>query len=619
MRKRNSCFRAAKRSNDEETWNKYKCIRNKVVALLRRGKREYFYNLQFSTTKEFWKAVKVINKQDSNIPTLLDSNTPVTSSSGKADLLNQYFLDCFNHNFPPLNNPTPLDPASCPVSLLCTEEDVSELLHNLNPAKSTGLDGVSAIMLKSTAPSITASLTKLFNMSIATGCFPREWKCARITPIFKSSDPSLPKNYRPISILPIVSKLLERHIHSLVFKHLLESYPISPFQWGFMPRRSTTSALCSLTHDWLRQLDNGNEICSVFFDVRKAFDSVPHSHLMSKLSSLQLCPQIYHWIHSCLAERSQVVAVGGELSAAVDVISGVPQGSVLGPLLFILYIDDVASKISSSSTISLFADDIALYRPIQSPADYTVLQADITAISLYIESNRHLKLHADKCCFMLVSRKRTNSITPPLLFTREDSPLRQVDSMKYLGVVLTSSLTWSEHILNICTKTRKLIGLLHRRFHHCCPEVMLRLYKAFIRPHLEYAPQVWDPYFAKDIEILEKCQKFALRVCTKSWSSTYLDLLNSTRLPTLADRRKTAKLCHLYKIVHGLTDCQSAPVIQKPITYSRRRNPIQLQQLSSHTDQFHFSFYPHSISLWNNLSLSNDSFLTLNTFKHSII
>ena len=155
--------------------------------------------------------------------------------------------------------------------------------------------------------------TKLFNMSIATGCFPREWKCARITPIFKSSDPSLPKNYRPISILPIVSKLLERHVHSLVFKHLLESHPISPFQWGFMPRRSTTSALCSLTHDWLDQLDNGNEICSVFFDVRKAFDSVPHSHLMSKLSSLQLCPQIYHWIHSYLAKRSQIVAVGDEL------------------------------------------------------------------------------------------------------------------------------------------------------------------------------------------------------------------------------------------------------------------------------------------------------------------
>ena len=135
----------------------------------------------------------MINKQDSNIPTLWDNDTPVTSSSGKADLLNRYFHDCFNHSFPPLKNPTPLDPTGCPASILCTEEEISELLHNLNPAKSTGMDGVSAIMLKSTAPSIAASLTKLFNISIATGCFTKDWKCARITPIFKSSDPSSPK------------------------------------------------------------------------------------------------------------------------------------------------------------------------------------------------------------------------------------------------------------------------------------------------------------------------------------------------------------------------------------------------------------------------------------------
>ena len=147
---------------------------------------------------------------------------------------------------------------------------------------------------------------------------------------------------------------------------------------------------------------------------------------------------------------------------------------------------------------------------------------------------------------------------------------------------------------------------------------MLRLYKVFIHPHLKYAPQVWDPYLVKDIETLEKCQKFALRVCMRGWFSTYPDLLNSTRISTLLNRCKTAKLCHLYKIVHCLSDCQSAPVTQKPITYSRRRNPIQLQQLSTHSSQFHFSFYPHTISLWNNLSLNNDSLLTLNSFKHSI-
>ncbi len=122
---------------------------------------------------------------------------------------------------------------------------------------------------------------------------------------------------------------------------------------------------------------------------------------------------------------------------------------------------------------------------------------------------------------MFVSRKRINSITPPSLYIQENSPLQQVDSVKYLGVVLTSDLTWSEHISNICSEVRKLIGLLYRHFHHCSPEVMLRLYRVFIRPHLEYARQVWDPYFVKDIETLERCQKFALRVSMRGWSSTY--------------------------------------------------------------------------------------------------
>ena len=217
-------------------------------------------------------------------------------------------------------------------------------------------------------------------------------------------------------------------------------------------------------------------------------------HLINKLSSLPLCPRILQWIHSYLSERSQVVAVGGELSSVKNV-SGVAQGSILGPLLFIIYIDDVVTRISSSSSISLYADDIALYCSITSPTDYAVLQADISAIATWVEEERHLKLHADKCHFMLISRKRTCSIAPPALFVKAGTPLQQVNSAKYLGVLVTSSdLSGSEHIARICSKTRKLIGLLYPRFHYCSPELLLRLYKAFICPHLEYVPQVWDPH-----------------------------------------------------------------------------------------------------------------------------
>lgn len=142
--------------------------------------------------------------------------------------------------------------------------------------------------------------------------------------------------------------------------------------------------------------------------------------------------------------------------------------------------------ITPSSTISLFADDIALYRCIRSPADYIVLQSDITAITMTLELEGRLKLHANKCCCMFISRKQIHSATPPPLYIRADSHLQQVDSVKYLGVILTSDLTWTKHITRICSKTCKLTGMLYRRFHLCDPQVMLRLYKAFIRPHFKY-------------------------------------------------------------------------------------------------------------------------------------
>ena len=199
-------------------------------------------------------------------------------------------------------------------------------------------------------------------------------------------------------------------------------------------------------------------------------------------------------------------------------MSGVPQGSVLGALLFTIYINDIiVTQVSPSSSISLYADDIALYCSIRSPADFVVLQTDITAIATWVDEERHLKLHADKCHLMLISRKHIYVVTPPPpLFVKADTPLQQVDSVKHLGILLKSDLSWSEHITRICNKIKKLIGLLYRRFHHCHPDMLLRLYKAFIRPHLEYAPQVWDPYFVRYTELVEKTQRFALRVCCRT-------------------------------------------------------------------------------------------------------
>ena len=251
-------------------------------------------------------------------------------------------------------------------------------------------------------------------MSLSSGIFPEAWKLARIIPVPKAGDLSYPSNYWPISILSVVSELLERHVHHLLLQHLnaYPCYSISSRQCGFLPGRSTASVLLSVTHDWLQQLEQGNKVCSVFFDLKKAFDSVPHYLLLQRLLQINTNPFIVQRIRSYLTCRSQLVVVSGEHSSALSVLSGVPQDSVLGPLLFLIFINEVTYQISPGSTMSLFADDIALCRPVSSIEDYIILQSNVTAIVNWV-ANSLLSLQPAKCCYMVISRKRSLSLHPP--------------------------------------------------------------------------------------------------------------------------------------------------------------------------------------------------------------
>ncbi len=292
-------------------------------------------------------------------------------------------------------------------------------------------------------------------------------------------------------------------------------------------------------------------MCAIFLDLRKAFDSVPHQLLLDKLESSGLSANILAWVRSYLTGRQQHVVVGGASSQDIPVLSGVPQGSVLGPLLFLLYIDDVSYvSLSDGSVLNLFADDKLLYKPINSASDLQCLQSDINKISEWVDHN-HLKLNPSKCKCMLVSRKRRPA--QPLSFLLSGATIEQVETFKYLGVHLSSNLTWSSHIHSICAKARKLTGLLYRRFYTGVESRnLLEMYKLLICPHLEYAAPVWDPHLSKDISMMENVQKFALRMCLKNWDTGYQDLLDLTNFPSLKNRRLYLKLSTLYKIIYGL-------------------------------------------------------------------
>ena len=272
-------------------------------------------------------------------------------------------------------------------------------------------------------------------------------------------------------------------------------------------------------------------------------------------------------------------------------MSGVPQGSVLGPLLFLIYINDVTCVVSNGKII-IYADDIALYQIIHSPSDFILVQQDINSICAWVDENS-LLLNTLKGCYLLFSRKPTPTFpSSPLLVN--NTVLHMAKEFKYLGVTFSSDASWTPHINTICLKSRKLVGMLFRKFYcHTDSHSLLKLYLSTVRPHLEYASSVWDPYLKKNIEAIEHVQKFALKVCLKDWHSDYDTLLISANVPLLATRRKALKLCQLFTILQGYSEFPDFPTSRRTSPYLdciRSTNSATLSQLFAHTTLFQILF-----------------------------
>ena len=481
---------------------------------------------------------------------------------------------------------------------------------------------VSAAMLKATAPTIAKGVKILFNKSIQLGEVPREWKRSSVVPVPKSNDTCQTSNYRPISLLSVLSKLLEKHLYKHILKHIESTMPLALQQWGFRSGRSTVSALLDVVHKWLQSMDIGKEACATFFDLRKAFDSVPHRSLLEKLKTSGVNEHILSWLFSYLQGREQSVVLDGKTSSTVPVLSGVPQGSVLGPLLFLImiYINDSASEhLNPGTYISMYADDLLLHREINCPEDYFKLQQDVNKIANWVDVNQ-LTLNSKKCKFMIVSRRRGRSV-PNCTLTLNGQPMERVHQYKYLGVVLTDDLTWSAHIREITNKARKVTGLLYRQFYSMSSTPsLLQLYTSLVRPHLEYASQVWDPFLIKDIQKLESVQRFALKMCCKSWSSSYSENLQQSSLPELSFRRKYLSLSYFYNLVNGRFEFPDIPATLRQINYNTRSSHSSIYvQPYAHSNSFLNSFFPKTISLWNSLPPSVMASTSISSFKRNLL
>jgi hypothetical protein len=470
-------------------------------------------------------------------------------------------------------------------------------------------------MLKRTVATVSQILCDIFNLSLSTGRIPEAWKLSRVIPILKSGDPQAASNYRPISLQPICGKLLEKVVHGQVLKHLIQNNILTKRQFGFLPKSSTTDALTTALQEWHAHLDNHKSVAMALFDLSKAFDRVPHSPLLRKLSATGLTGPLLSWFRSYLSNRTQLVAIRGVDSKPVPVISGVPQGSVLGPLLFLVYVNDLClCSFSQNSSIVLYADDTTLYKPISAPTDLNELQSDINVIDAWF-SNNHLTANASKTKVMVISTK--HNPLPDLNLTLNGKRIERVTSAKFLGIWLTAKLSWNVHVDILCKKARKIIGFIHRSFQSAPSNIRRTLYLALVRPSLEYGSVTWHPLNVTLTKRLEATQRFASRVILQSWNLSHEDLLKDSNLPLLNKRRDVASLCHMFKIVSNL--CSS------PNTFLPHPKP-DLRHLNSRavTIPFHRlnitqrSFYPYTSVIWNYLPEVIVICSTLQAFKSAV-
>ena len=446
---------------------KLRTLSQKIKYAIRRKHSEYLAKIEASykdNPKLFWSYHKaILHHRENQSPKITYNGITAKTAAAKAELFNTYFSSVF---LPPKSNVSPdVDDNSSPLSSIMQfsditlgVEEVEACLHDLYTSKACGPDGIPSRLLKECSQEIAPSVCALFNQSLNIGRIPSEWKSANVTPIYKKDLRELAENYRPISLLPILGKVMERCICNTFYGHFKQL--VTKLQHGFLRGHSCVTQLLSVLHSIGQCLDKNVQTDVLYLDLAKPFDSVDHQILLKKLKSYGVTGQLHNWFADYLKDRSQRVVVDGVASQWAPVTSGVPQGSILGPMLFVVFINDLPDSIPDKTTAALYADDTKLYRSIVSVADCEDQQQALTKLDTW-SSVSNLKFNASKCKVLTVTRKRS-----PILHTYQlgCKELLRVGQEKDLGVTLTSNryLSWDTHINVIVAKSNKLLGLLKR-------------------------------------------------------------------------------------------------------------------------------------------------------------
>ena len=373
---------------------------------------------------------------------------------------------------------------------------------------------------------------------------------------------------------------------------------LSNKQFGFIWGRSTLLQLLHVLDRWTTILDNGGEVDVIFCDFQKAFDKVPHRRLLEVLKHYGFSDPLLSWIRSFLSERTQTVIVNGSKSSVHNIQSGIPQGTVLGPVLFIIYINSLPEAVAESE-LFMFADDTKVFKEINNTADSEALQQDLNSMWTWSESTL-LKFHPDKCKSMTLRR---GNEAPTRSYTMNDGAhnLEQVTTEKDIGLLVDSRLQFEEHIQSKVNKANSVMGIIRRTYAFLNKDNFLPLYKALVRPHLEYVNQAWKPHLKKHINILENAQRRATRQVQGLSDLTYEERLRNLNLPTLSYRRLRGDMIETYKILSKKYDPAVCEGLFELSTTTTRGHDLKLSKPRANTNLKKYFFTHRVIDTWNSL------------------
>jgi len=636
MKKKAKLYKKAKKTKN---WDRFRSHQRECRRALRRAEWDHVNNVieegfKDNNSKPFWNYIKSKRKDNIGVAPLKVAGKLLCDSKDKANALVNQFKSVFTIDTDRSKPTVKHGPIKPLAGIKITSAGVKKLLIKINPCKAMGPDRIPNLVLKTCAESIAPAMTLMFQHSVDTGTLPEDWLNANVAPIYKKGDRHQPENYRPVSLTSVSGKLLEHIICSQLMKHLDSHSILTSLNHGFRAGYSCETQLIVTMNDLVKSFEKGKQTDMAILDFSKAFDTVPHSKLLHKLNEYGVKGHLHQWFTAFLTRRHMKVVVDGETSEEVTVDSGVPQGTVLGPILFLCHINDLPDAVKSN--VRLFADDCLLYREIQSQEDHNILQNDLQELEQWA-ARWGMRFNAKKCYIMSIKQRSSR------FYDLSGHILQQVKTNPYLGVTISEDLKWEPHISKITGKASSTVGFLRRNL-KMCPTASKKLaYVTLIRSTLEYAASAWDPHFIKDVRKLELVQHKAVRFIVGDYISKYPGFITSKleelNIPTLEERRKNIRLALFYKVAYGQVPAiNPSDYLQAEVNTRRRARPTRLQdytvpdsvktQSRNHcmcyktttgrTEPYKHSFFNRTTVDWNNLSEVQILSTSVDQFRQSL-